>query len=266
MEEVHKDFKKASSYRLLGTFFINSYTKYKADFTEVSYLTSSDEFLDFVESNFFNVSKYIINYINEKINSINKYYFHEINKENFYKFELIQREILAISNNINNYFNEMALDSNIKMTILNISLNEIPKYNKEKEKKLDDLYNKIYGLADKEKIHDSSCDIIQLIITKKRRWYGKKKYYYDYYCRVNVNSRNNYNKIIKDLTNTKKYLSQKFNNLILEFINKFDIYFNNCISSIQTLYDNLYSYTEKKILNNQNIQDILNTKKFLIIL
>ena len=136
MEEVLKYFKKASSYRILGTFFINSYTNYKSTFTETSYLTSSDEFLDYIENNFYNVSKYIINYVNKKINSINKYYFHEKNKENFYKLELIQDEILTISNYINNYFNEITLESDIKMIILNISLNEIQVYNKEKQKKI----------------------------------------------------------------------------------------------------------------------------------
>ena len=167
MEEVLMYFKKASSYKLLGTYFVNTYTKYKATFTEISYLTSSDEFLDYIQDNFYNVSKYIINYVEEKINSINKYYFHENNGENFKKLELIQNEILSISKYIENYFNEITLESSIKMTILNISLNEIQVFNKEKEKIFDELYNSIYGQAQQEKINNMDCDIIQLIITKK---------------------------------------------------------------------------------------------------
>ena len=66
--------------------------------------------------------------------SINKYYFNNTYKNNFYKFELIHLEINRILDNINNYFNEIALETDIKQMILNISLNEIPVYNKEKEK------------------------------------------------------------------------------------------------------------------------------------
>ena len=259
MEEVLKYFKTASSYKLLGTYFINTYTKYKTTFTEISYLTSSDEFLDFIQDNFYNVSKYIINYVEEKINSINKYYFHENNGENFKKLELIQDEILSISKNIENYFNEMTLESGIKMTILNISLNEIQVFNKEKEKIFDELYNSIYGQAQQEKINNMDCDIIQLIITKKKKWYRrKKKISYDYYCRVKVQSRNNYNKIKKDLSETKKHLSDKFNNLIMAFINKFNIYLNNYISLEEFLYNDLYKYTEEKLINNKNIELIFN--------
>ena len=174
MEEVLNKFKGASSYKLLGNIFIDIYTKYKAEFTEISYLTSTDEFLNFIEEKFYNVSNYILNYINEKINSINKYYFHEKNKDNFYKLELIQEEIFRISDNLNNYFNEMTLETDIKMIILNISLNEIQNHNTEKEKKLDNYYNTIYNMAEKEKIHNSDCDIIQLIIKKKEMVWEKK--------------------------------------------------------------------------------------------
>ena len=258
MEEVQKKFSKADSYKLLGTVFINTYNEYKTIFLETAYLTSTDGFLDYVGNNFFNVSNFILNYVLNKTNSIKEYYFKEVNKDNFYKLDLIKDEIHKLTGNIKNYFNEINLDTDIKKTILDITLNEITEYNKEKEKKLDNLYNAIYKSAQEEKIHDYNCEIVQLIITRKRRWYGKKKTYYDYYCRVNAESRNNIKKITKDLSATKKYLSSRFNNLIIDFINKFDIYLNNYINYTQTLFDKLHSYTEGKIKNNGNIQLILN--------
>ena len=133
------------------------------------------------------------------------------------------------------------------------------KYSIKKKKIFDELYNSIYGQAQQEKINNMDCDIIQLIITKKKKWYRrKKKISYDYYCRVKVQSRNNYNKIKKDLSETKKHLSDKFNNLIMAFINKFNIYLNNYISLEEFLYNDLYKYTEEKLINNKNIELIFN--------
>ena len=102
----------------------------------------------------------------------------------------------------------------IKQTVLNISLNEISELNKKKEKKLDDLYNKIYKLAQDEKINSKNCEVIQLKKKKKRLWYSlwiAYKIVHRYYCQVKVESRNNINKIVNDLSQTKKYLSQKIN-------------------------------------------------------
>ena len=268
MEDVYNHFSKAKKYRILGKVFINTYTKYKSTFQEMAYLTSSDEFLDFITDNFYNVSNYVINYVNEKLESINKYYFNETNKyeKNWYKLDLIKQEIKRLINNINNFFDENTLNLDIKQTVLNISLNEIPELNKKKEKKLDDLYNKIYKLAQDEKINSQNCEVIQLKKKKKRLWYSlwiAYKIVHHYYCKVKVESRNNINKIVNDLSQTKKYLSQKINNLINNYINKFDVYLNNYIYYSQTLYDNLYNYTEKKIKNNENIQLLLDEYKII---
>ena len=202
MEDVLKYFKKAAHLRILGTVFINTYNNMKATFQKMAYLASSDEFLNFIEKKFYDVSNFVLNYINNKIGSINRYYFDEKNKFNFYKLDLFQQEIDKLSKNINNFFNEVKLETDIKQKILNIALNEIPDLNKKKEKKLNDLYNKIYKLAESEKIHkNDNCDILKLKKRKKRIWYTfgiKYKLVYDYYCKVKVKSRSNKNKIEKE--------------------------------------------------------------------
>jgi len=170
-EEIQAHFIKAPSQKLLGTVFINSYTNCKAIFQEMSFLTSSDEFLNYIEENFFDVSNYVLNYVNEKIDSINKYYFNQLYNDNFYKFELINSKIQNIISNLNNYFNEIVLNNDIKQIIINITMNEIQTLNSEKEKKFDDLYNDIYGMAQGQKIYNSKCEIIKLRIVKKRKWY-----------------------------------------------------------------------------------------------
>ena len=267
MEEVLKYFKKASHYRILGNIFITTYNKYKAYFQEFAYGASSEEYMNFISKNFYNVTNFVLNHINKKLQSIKKYYLNEANNNNFYILDLIQEEISKLSKNINNYFNEMTLETDIKQMILTITLNEIPAFNKEKEKQLDNLYNKIYKLTEETKIYDKNCEIIQLEKKKKRLWYTfwssyKIKYYY--YCRVSVSSRNNIKKIVKNLSLTKDDLIPKFHKLINNYINKFDIYLNNYVNCTQTLYDNLYKYTEEKINNSRNIQVLLNEYQNII--
>ena len=263
MQEVKSIISKSPSYRILGTVFINSYTKYKTTFQEMAYFCSKEEFLSYIENNFNNVTIYILNYINKKIKSINKYYFNEIKRDTFYKLDLIEQEIYRISDNINNYFNEMKLDSDIKTMILNIALKDIPEFNDVNMKKLDDLYDTIYKKAQKEKIHSSSCDVIKLRIKKKRKWYWpfKVRIYYYYDCYKKAKSKKNIDKIIKDLSVTKKYLDEKFNDFITNYIKKFDTYLNNTILHSHNLYYNLYTYTQKKINNDENIKIILNEYK-----
>ena len=261
IEEVYNYLNRSPHYRILANVFIDYYSKYKAAFQEMAYYPSSDEFMKFIEDNFFNASRYVLNHVDEKLKTINKYYFNETNRYNFYKLELIQNEINELTKNINNYFNEITLDTDINQFILNISLKEIPTLNKEREKKLDDLYNKTYNLTEDVRLYQASCEVIQLIKRKKRKWYTlfityKIKYYF--YCIKTAKTKNNINKIIKDLSITKNYLNQKFNNLVDSYINKFDIYLNNLINISQTLYDNLLNYTEEKIENNEKIILTLN--------
>ena len=259
--EIHSLFKKAPSYRLLGSVFIDKYSEYKGIFQEVAYLTSSDEFLYFIEDNYFNVTNYVLNYINKKIKSIKKYYFHETGGITFYALQLINQEIDSLSKNINNYFGENNLEKTIKPLIMKGALKNIPNLNKQKEKKLDDLYNIIYEMAEKEKINDDDdCEVIKLRIKKKRKWYWpfKVRYYYYYDCYKKSNKKNNINKVIKNLTLTKKYLDQKFDNFIKKFINKFDRYLNYYINFSQELYNDLNKYINGKINNDKNIEILLN--------
>ena len=169
----------------------------------MAYLTTSDEFLNYIEEYFFFVSKYVLDYINKKIDAIKKYYFNDTYIDEFYKLEIREKEIYKFADNINNYFNEMILESDIKSTILKISVNEIHKISGEKDKKLDKLYNDIYKRTQKSRIHSSNCDLIKHKIKKKRKWYTfgvTYKLVYKYYCYKKVKSRNNINKIVKNLS------------------------------------------------------------------
>ena len=261
--EVESLFINAPSYRILGTVFINAYTNYKSKFQVFSLMPTTAEFLDYVEDNFYNVSNYVLNFINKKIESINKYYFNESQRNAFYRLDIIEKEIERISNNINNYFNEIKLETEIKSMIMNISANKILTLENEKSKDLDKLYQNIYNRAEHGKVHGSDCDVVKLKIVKKRRFrrFWRAQYYYYYYCQSKAKTQSNINKIVKDLSVTKNNLTQKINNLIENFINKFDDYLNNYVNCSQTLYNNLYKFTNEKSTNNSNIQIILNDYK-----
>ena len=259
MEDVFNYFFLAPHYKILGNIYIENYNKYKDIFINYANLALSDEFSHYLSDNFYNVSNYILNHINKKIESIKKYYFNEADNPNFYKLELVQEEIYKISNKINNFFHEFTFLDITKM-IANFS-EVIQTLNEKKLQRLDDLFDSTFRLAEETKNFSMNCDIIQLTIGKKRLWYTLFLAYekiYKYSCKVNVKSRNNINKIVKNLSTTKGDLSAKFNILINNFINKFDVYLNSYINISQTLYNNLYQYTEEKINNNKNIELILN--------
>ena len=243
---------------LLGKIFEDTYKKFKKSL-DIMELINSKELIDFISENFCNISTYISNYVNNKLKSINKYNFNEKNSHNFFKLELIQEEIDKISKNINNYFNASTF-ANIE--ILNpSSQNEIYDFINTKQNYLDELYYKIYDLAVDKKIIDYQCaEIIELDIEIEPIWFTlgilsivKKTYI----CFEESKKRWNINKIVKDLSETKKYLSQRFNNLINNYINKIDLYLNNFVYYSKNLYNNLNNYVEGKIINNINIKSTL---------
>jgi hypothetical protein len=189
--------------------------------------------------------------------SIKKYYLNEKNRPNFYKLDLIEEEIYKLSDNINNYFNS----SSIQSVIPNTPDESIQELMTEKINDLNNLYYEIYNLEEEKKTYKMDCEIVQLFITKKGLWYTLwivKEEEKEYYCLWIAGNRYKLYNLIKDLSLTKQYLSQKFNDIITNFIDEFDLYLNNYVNYSRTLYDNLYKYTEEKIKNNTNIQSTLN--------
>ena len=245
---------------LLGKIFEDTYKKFKKSLNIIELINFNfNELRDFISENFCNISTYISNYVNNKLKSINKYNFNEKNSHNFYKLELIEEEIEKISKNINNYFNATTFEN---IEILNpSSQNEIYDIINRKQNYLDELYYKIYDLAVDKKIIDYQCaEIIELDIETQPIWITlgilsivKKTYI----CFEESKKRWNINKIVKDLSETKKYLSQRFNNLINNYINKIELYLNNFVYYSKNLYNNLNNYVEGKIINNINIKSTL---------
>ena len=74
-----------------------------------------------LDRHFYKIRDDILEYINNKLNSLNKYYFDsELYKDNFYYIEQANKEIYKLSNNINNYYNKLKLESEIKIKTIKL--------------------------------------------------------------------------------------------------------------------------------------------------
>ena len=232
MKDVYKYLNEEKYYRILGNIFKLSYINYQTKLGVMGYSFLVNEFQSFISDNFYNVSNYVINYINKNLQSINKRYFNgkETYKNNWFKLDLIKKEIERIINNINNHFNENTWNMKISQTIINISTTEIPALMKEKNEKLSLLFDETYKLAQDYDFNINDCEIIGIKEKSERLWYTLwilEKKDYEKYCKFDVTSRGNIDKIVKNLSPTKDYLSARFNSLINSYINAFDYYLNN---------------------------------------
>ena len=242
--------------RHMSSTFIDLYHKFISSFQEFLYLMCSDDFLDLIEINFYKIRDTILNYVNQKMLSINSYYFNnELYKNHFYLIEQINEEIYKIIDNINNYYNEMVL-IDIQIKAANLALEVLKPYNKAKEKVLDNLYNTASSTC--YYVVGWDCDVLHVTERKIKTFFREIK------TRINCPHRDNYNKVLRNLSKTNLYLNEKSNIIIQNFINKFDKYLNNYVFYTQTLYNKLYTYYENKINNHEHIQTILNEYNSII--
>ena len=218
-------------------------------------LSFSDEFINYLETCFNKIKNDIINYINTKLKSINKYKFNDdIIKNNFDLIEKTYEEILVLTDNINKIFNDDNFITKIKLYTISIGTDVIKVYDENKEKSLIDLYdyiNKRIG----NRVYGTSADYVH-IYTKKRKWYHRRRRVtvVDTY---NCKSRNNINKINKDLSKIKSNISSQLNTLINNYTKVFEPYLNEYVNYSQTLYTNIYNYYQAQINNNQNVKNIM---------
>ena len=235
--------------RFLTSKFIERYHKYKAKFEQYLFLTFSDDFLNLLEKYFYKLKKDILNHILTKLFSVNVYYFNqEYYNKTFYFHEQINNEILKLIDNINNYYNEIKLDGDIKIKALNLAQDILKPYHEKKIKNLDKYYDRLYDRTTNYNTKDDHRDFVYSYWRFFKGW--KNNYIYTKHYK-------NIDKVLKDLKKTDKYLSKEINNIYNNFISKFDKYLNNYISYCQNLYTHLFQYVEDKI-NNSSIKSLTN--------
>ena len=259
-EDDYFDKYKSKHKRFLCKEFVNRYYEFQAEFEKYLGLTYSDKFLNLLEKYFYNLRNDILSYIKNKIFSIKKYYFNiDLYKNEFYFHEQTNNEILKIIDNINNYYNEMNLDSFIKIKALSISQEILGPYHENKTKKMEKYYDDLYSRATNYKVKDCKKDKHDFAYTYWR--YLLKGWKTEY---LSVSHNDNLKLVLKDLKKTDEFLFTETEKIYNNFISKFDIYLNNYVSFYQNLYSNLYQYVENKFKNSK-INSLINKYENTII-
>ena len=229
--------------------FLNTFENYLA-------LIQSEEFLSLLENYFYKIRDDILGYIETHLKSIDKYYFDtDLYKNNFFYIEQSMSEIYKISNFIHNYYNELNLDTKIKLNAIQISSEILIDYSNDLTQQFTDLYSRVMRRGTgSPKSHGKDFEFWTWIYPffgwDKHRWY----------C---AHTSNAY-KVINNLNDIDTYFKQESNIIIEAFINKFDIYLQNYIRLSKNVYDSLYDYVENKINNNDNINTFIDIYKDII--
>ena len=226
---------------------------FKVKYNEFFAMISSEKFLNIIEKYFYELRNDIINYAKDKILSINKYYFNKtIYNNNFYLIEQSNKEALNLIDNINNYFNELNLNNELKINALNLIEDILSPFNEKNIDKIDQLYHNLEGT-------------LKNICRKIRNNCNNDDLYYEWwimpifgtdYETLNCPHTNNINLVKKDLIETDIFLKNQKNIILNNFIKKIENYLNQYYSYCQDLYNNLYQYVEDKI-NKEEITNLL---------
>ena len=227
---------------------MNKYYRFVEEFKKFLALTYSSDLIEIFETNFYKKKKKIIDYVKNKLSLINQYYF---NNEKFSNdFYFISQMIIEITEKINiihNYFNENIFDGQIQLLILNLIQGEISNFDEKLSLKFEKRYNEIYEMSD-DIINDAGD-----FCWSKRRFlcFGWKNYY------LYTEHTNNIDLVIKDLKQIETYVQNYTNQIYDKFILNFNNYLESCVKISNDLYNHLYSFTENKLSNNQNLNKLL---------
>ena len=229
----------------LTTGFQNQFEHFKNSFK--IYLSNIQTFYNLLDKHFYKIRDDILEYINNKLNSLNKYYFDsELYKDNFYYIDQANKEISKLSNNINNYYNNLKLEGEIKIKAIKLTNTLNDYYNN----LMNNFINKYTKILRKSKKRIKSRDEDFEYWNLKLPFFRWKKIGW------NSGYRNYINYVKTNLVDTDKYLEKKANEIINNFKNKFNNYLSNYLSINQNLFDSLHFYAQKKINNNDNILKI----------
>ena len=225
--------------------------KFKIKYDQFLTLISSDNFLNIIEKYFYELKNDILNYAQEKL-SINKYYFNnQLYDKIFYLIDQSNKEALNLIDNINNYFNEINLNKELKINALNLINDILGPINEKNKDKIDELYNYLYkNIKEKSKI--KSCDNNDLYY----EWWVMPIFGTDYEI-FDVPHTNNINLVKLDLIETDNFLKNQKNIILNNFIKKIDNYLNQYHLYTQDLYNNLHHYIENKINNTEEIKNLM---------
>ena len=238
------------------TGFQGRINRFYETFEDYLALTESEEYLLLLEKYFYKIRNDILEYIDKQIKSINEYYFNtDLYNNYFYYIKQCSDEIYKISDNINKYFNSLNLDVRIKLNAIELSTNTLVEFNNN----LTDIFSNIY------------TDIMSRGTGSPRsrnedfEWWNwifpffgwkRRRRYCAHFGNINL--------VINNLTDIDNYFLKNTDLILEKFKNKFKDYLLNYVKYSKDIYESLYTYTENKINNNNNINNYIITYSYIM--
>ena len=219
-------------------------------FLPISY---SEETIKIYKKYFENIRITILSTIRSKIKKLNYYYFKiPIYEDNFNFVYQINNELEYLISNLENYYSEEYFDMKLAIYIYEFTSDTLTPIN-------DNLY-KIY--EDLKEICKKNTDC-----TRDRTWgdycWNDNRVITNWHYK-SVPHTDNYKKLDTSFKEIYNYINDKATKIIDEFTNRISLYLDNYIKEVQTLFDNLYHYSEKKLTSNENIKDLVTQYKEIL--
>ena len=254
-EECYFSIYRKKPRKFLTKDFIEKYNKFKDKFTNYLFLFYSEEFLNLLEKYFDKLKNDILNYVKDKLFSINISYLNsDYYNKAFYFNQQINNEIIDIIDNINNYYNPIIINSDIKPKAVNLTEKILQPLHEIKMKYLDEYYNYLYSKTTHFHIKDGVGDFVYSYWQLLFIGWKDIHLYTDHTSNIHF--------VITDLKKTDEYLFKETDFIVKQFISKFDKYLDNYIIHCRQLHSHLERYLKNKIDNSYSkskIKEYLDT-------
>ena len=230
----------------LQTSFWNKYSKLIKDYQTFLPNAYSDEAIQIYKKYFDMVKNNILTTVRTKVKEINYYYLNSsIYKNNLNFIYQINNEIEYLISNLENYYNDDYFEMKLATYIYKFTSETLNPIN-------DNLYKKFENLKKEcEKYTD---------YTRNRNWgdycwnNNRVLHKWHYYS---VPHTNNYKLVDISLNNTENFIKNGTNKLINEFTEGITTFLEGYVNEIQTLFNDLYNYSEKKLNSNQALNSLI---------
>ena len=227
--------------------FYNKYSEFIKVYESFLPNAYNDKFIEVYRKYFNIIRNNIITTVLSKMSKINYFYFNiSIYKDNFYFISQINKEIEYLTKNLENYYSDDYFDSKLAIYIYEFTSKTLGPINDKLYKKFEELRKKCERYTD--------C-------VRNREWgdyvWNDNRVITNWHYR-DVPHTENYKNLETSFNNVENFIKTESSKIINKFINGFSNFLNSYLKEIQNLFDDLYSYTEKKIKTNEGLDKLIN--------
>ena len=214
----------------------------------------SEENIEVYRKYYFKIRNTILDSIRMKIININYYYFNNsVYSNSFYFISQIMSEIEYIINNLENYYAEDYFDSKLIPFIIKYTSEKLSPINEQLNKDFENLRKTCEAYTDCLRHSWDNGDYCWNNNRVLKKWHYYK-----------VAHTNNYLYLDVSFDKAEEFIKNGSNIIIREFINSFSNDLDSLIKDTQSLFDNIYNFTEKKLKNNQSLNELIGNYKNIL--